>query len=58
MKAQDASACIVPLGDLCRTCLREVDVPVNIFRYMFEDRMLISQAIETCLPLQVSFESQ
>lgn len=44
---------VIQLKDLCRTCLKKVDVSVNIFRYMIEDNLLISQVIQTYLPLQV-----
>lgn len=54
MKAEGAFASILQIKDLCRVCLREVDVNINIFKYMLEDNVLISEAIEACLPIQVN----
>lgn len=39
--------------EICRTCLKKVDVPINIFKYLVEGT-LISNSLKTCISLQVS----
>lgn len=45
------------MDEMCRTCLRKVDVPINIFKYLIEGK-LISNILETCTTIRVDAEDR
>lgn len=43
--------------DLCRTCLNKVDVPINIFKYLIEGK-LIANILEICTTIRVDAKDE
>lgn len=52
MKSDTSIDGVISVDQTCRTCLKKVDVHINIFKYLLEGQ-LISKSLETCISLQV-----